>query len=55
MEHPVQSNSAKVSHQGFLFVRRDWPNYFIGSALNDNRINPCKKKEEAQDVSVEMG
>ena len=54
VEHPVPSNSAKVPHQGFVFVRRNWPNYLIGSALNDYRINTCMG-EEAQGISDKAG
>ena len=54
MEHLVLTNSAKVPHQGFVFVRRNRPNYLIGSALNDYRINTCMG-EEAQGISDEAG
>ena len=54
MENPVPSNSAKVPHQGFVLVRGDRSDCFVGPALNDNRVNTCMA-EEAQGISDKAG
>ena len=50
VEHPVPSNSAKVTHQSFVLALRDRPDHLVGPALNHNRVN-SGKVEESQDVS----
>ena len=54
MEHPVLSNCAKVPHQGFVLILRDQSDHFVGSALNNNRVNTYMA-EEAQDISDKVG